>query len=60
MYLNKDLYMNVHTALFASGYPVFPGSFVEKTLLSPLNCLRCQRLELYLCVSISGQFILFP
>ena len=50
MYPSKDSYMNVHAALLASEYPVFPGSFVEKTL-SPLNCL-CSLVgdQNYICV----------
>ena len=45
---SKDSYMNVQAAFLASEYPVFPGSFVEKTL--------SQRSKLYLCVSVSEQF----
>ena len=47
---SKDSYMNVHAAFLASEYPVFPGSFVEKTL-SPLNCLcSLVRDQNYICV----------
>ena len=66
---SKDSYMNVQAAFLASEYPVFPGSFVEKTL-SPLNCLCslvrdqncicvCQFLSSFFLVLSFGFFFFF-
>ena len=66
---SKDSYMNVQAAFLASEYPVFPGSFVEKTL-SPLNCLCslvrdqncicvCQFLSSFFLVLSVGFFFFF-
>lgn len=39
VYLLMDTWARAHLRSFARGYPVFPESFVEKTVPSPLNGL---------------------
>ena len=60
LFFGKDI-RSVSRFFFSCGYAVVPAPFVEKTLLSLLDylCSWSKINLLYLCVSISGLFVVF-